>query len=355
MRCSRLTLCSLLLSGCLSLCLFFFLHDTAQAGWPVGGRDYSEWYVCTSVRIDEATEPWSEPDCTEITWFNSLVSDVISGISNCSGVNCNVWGRFYIVPASGVLDMNLSCEFADIGTGSTPINTFAWTETDSHTTRAGPGTITGDHSTTYTPVYTGTHISGADLWTNSAHDPVARWGLNPLLSNEIGFTLFSGTNNASAGAEGRFDCVIVSWQGEWEVNPTPTPAPTPTIVDPTATPSPTLTPVATNTPSGFPDLVLWPTLTPGPTPTPVPEWDIDVVYTPTVDDPSCYVFIPALPMTTTQWLELFNLPVPDYDDIGVCIEPFEMEFVVGEWDVGRLALLLVSVGLVVGVWRMFDA
>lgn len=330
--------------GLLLLCLSLYPHSV-QAQWPAGGRDFTNWYVCITFRSESASNEWSRPLCEEMTWFNSVISDVYRVETQCADPGCQEWVRMYVMPAIGVTAFTLSCDVGSSHLNTASNTTISFTELSTHLSRAGP-------SSTSKPVgsyvYTGTHISGVDLWTNQEHDVVFYWDfVDHFTPLELALQLSAVTSQPSSGALVAADCVILDWDGEWDVSPTLTP--TATAVDPTATPSPVWTP----TPGGFPTPITFPT--PVPTPVPVPTWDVDIGYTPTVTDTTCYVFIPAVPLTTTQWLDLFNIPVPTYDDVGVCVEPFEMAMIVGPWNIGRLAWLLVAVALVVGVWRMFDS
>lgn len=345
MRWNRSTLCSLLAGGCLLLSWLFF-PETVQAAWPITGRDFTDFYTCSSYR-SSSTGPWSEPECTVVTWFNELISDVIETDAECEDVGCSLWVRRYIVPAIGVQSFAWSCEYSDILFESASLTNVSFIESSSHLVRAGPGSTTGNGVATYNLVYSATHTSGVDLWTNLAHDPYYQWTgdhTGGVANGQLAWQVFAGTSQNNGLAHATTNCIIFDWQGEWAPEPTPTPGPTST---------PSATPVATPTFSYWPTLIPWATAIP--TVTLVPAWDVDIGFSPTVSDTECYVFIGSIPVTTTDWLEFLGLPVPTYDDVGICVEPFDMDMQVGPWDIGRLAYLLVAVGCVVAVWRMFDS
>lgn len=329
----------LLLSGLLWLSTFAFPRE-AKAGYGEVGEKFDYlWYVCSTFRSESGTNPYSEPECQELGLdYQTLTTGNFEWSIECDGPGCAVWYRNYVVPPVGVISYTLSCAMSgfvdDQGAGS---GTFGHTANDSVS-------VHGDHEGTMGPGFVGLaflqywHVAyavyGHDMGGN-IHDPFFDWFDNGPSTTYEGWyvesTITSSGSQVHSLAAG--DCYVSDWEGTY-VPPTPTPAPTPT--------------------SGYP---IWPSPVPFPTitatVTPVPPWPVDIGYTPSVTDTSCYVFIGSVPETATQWLDVFGIPHPEYDDIGVCVEPFDMSMSVGEWDVGRLAWLLASLGLVVGVWRMF--
>lgn len=335
--------------GLLLLCLSFSPHR-AKADYPEGVKFDYKWYVCTTGRT-ATNVPWVEPSCQEIPIdYDTLDGAAFSWSAAVGPGTFNSWERRYIVVPEGVDSFRLSCVVSgaviDDGFGAGTYNMVSG-QNGVHLTKSGASQGAGFSGLNFY-WYTHTVGLGHDMGSNE-NDPFYSWVTDQgstlsgrPLGSYVETTVSTTGNQVTATVEG--DCYVDTWTGGYEV-----PTPTPTIVDPTATPLPEATPTlgVFPTPVGFP--------TPLPTPVPVPTWDVDIGYTPTVSETTCYVFIPAVPLTTTQWLDLFNIPVPTYDDVGVCVEPFDMAMIVGPWNVGRLAWLLISVALVVGVWRMFDS